>query len=78
MLIRLTDYLDKVSKGLSDEQIQTMLLSEHGGLKYLKPVYGKPQTFIAPDLIHPATFKNLELIPFYKLHDARYMIYWRY
>jgi DUF1680 family protein len=42
----------------------------------LKPVNGKPQTFIAPDLISPAKFKNLELIPFYKLHDARYMIYW--
>ncbi|WPU91891.1 glycoside hydrolase family 127 protein [Mucilaginibacter sabulilitoris] len=44
--------------------------------KYLKPVNGKDQTFTAPDLISPASYKNLELIPFYKLHDARYMIYW--
>lgn len=44
--------------------------------KYLKTVSGKPQTFTAPELISPAAFKNLELIPFYKLHDARYMIYW--
>ena len=44
---------------------------------YVKPVYGKPQTFTASDLIYPANYKNLELIPFYKLHDARYMIYWR-
>ncbi len=44
---------------------------------YVKPVSGKLQTFIAPDLISPANYKNLELIPFYKLHDARYMIYWR-
>jgi DUF1680 family protein len=44
---------------------------------YLKPVPGKAQTFIAPELISPAAFKNLELIPFYKLHDARYMIYWQ-
>ncbi len=44
--------------------------------KYLEPVNGKPQTFTAPDLIRPAKYKNLELIPFYKLHDARYMIYW--
>jgi DUF1680 family protein len=43
---------------------------------YLKPVKGKPQTFIAPALIEPDKFKNLELIPFYKLHDARYIIYW--
>ena len=44
--------------------------------KYLKAVDGMPQTFIAPELITPAKFKNLELMPFYKLHDARYMIYW--
>lgn len=44
--------------------------------KYLKPVNGKDQTFTAPGLINPASYKNLELIPFYKLHDARYMIYW--
>lgn len=44
--------------------------------KYLKPVDGKPQTFTAPELISPAKYSNLELIPFYKLHDARYMIYW--
>lgn len=44
--------------------------------KYLKSVPRKAQTFIAPELITPAKFKNLELIPFYKLHDARYMIYW--
>lgn len=44
--------------------------------KYLKPVKGKDQTFTAAELISPAKFKNLELIPFYKLHDARYMIYW--
>ncbi|WP_373459100.1 DUF4986 domain-containing protein [Pedobacter sp. W3I1] len=44
--------------------------------KYLKPVPGKLQTFTAPGLIGPAAFKNLQLIPFYKLHDARYMIYW--
>ncbi|HVY73553.1 MAG TPA: glycoside hydrolase family 127 protein [Puia sp.] len=44
---------------------------------YLKPVAGKPQTYTAPGLIHPAEFGSLELIPFYKLHDARYVIYWK-
>jgi len=43
---------------------------------YVKPVKGKPQTFTAPDLISPLAFKQLELIPFYKLHDSRYVIYW--
>ena len=43
----------------------------------IKPVAGKPLTFNASELIHPSHFQNLELIPFYKLHDARYMIYWQ-
>lgn len=55
-----------------------VLVSNNANLaNYLKPVDGKPQTFIAPELINPAMYKNLELIPFYKLHDARYMIYWK-
>ncbi|SEO57863.1 hypothetical protein SAMN05192574_109156 [Mucilaginibacter gossypiicola] len=54
-----------------------VLASNQANLQnYLKPVAGKPQTFVAPELISPAKFKNLQLIPFYKLHDARYMIYW--
>lgn len=45
--------------------------------KYLQGVVGKPQTFVAPDLIYPVAFKNLQLIPFYKIHDSRYVIYWK-
>jgi hypothetical protein len=26
--------------------------------------------------VHPAGYKNIELVPFYKVHGARYMIYW--
>jgi hypothetical protein len=43
----------------------------------LKLVKGKNLTFSAADLIWPKKFRNLELIPFYKLHDSRYMIYWQ-
>lgn len=41
------------------------------------PVKGKSQTFKASNLIYPAAKKNLELIPFYKLHDSRYIVYWQ-
>lgn len=57
-----------------------LLVTKNGSdelVRYLQAVAGKPQTFVAPDLITPAAFKDLELIPFYKLHDARYIIYWR-
>ncbi len=41
------------------------------------PVAGKPLTFTAASLIRPDSFAQLELIPFFRLHDARYMMYWR-
>lgn len=54
-----------------------LALDEPNLERFLKPVEGRPQTFVAPDLIIPSTYKNLELIPFYRVHDARYMIYWQ-
>lgn len=44
---------------------------------YIKTVSGKPFTFTAAELIYPDRFKKLELIPFYKLHDSRYILYWQ-
>jgi hypothetical protein len=41
----------------------------------IEPVKGKPLTFKAPDLIRGAD-RNLELIPFFRLHDSRYVVYW--
>lgn len=43
----------------------------------IKPVSHKNLTFTATNLIYPAAKKNLELIPFYKIHNARYIIYWQ-
>ena len=37
-----------------------------------------PLTFQASNLIHQEKYKNLDLVPFYKLHDTRYTIYWPY
>ena len=28
------------------------------------------------DIVQPAAFQNLELIPFYEIHEARYIVYW--
>lgn len=43
----------------------------------IRPVAGKPLTFTASALIRPETFRDLELVPFFRVHDARYMMYWR-
>jgi len=36
----------------------------------------RPMVFNASALIHQEKFKNLKLVPFYTIHDARYMVYW--
>jgi uncharacterized protein len=36
----------------------------------------RPLSFIMPDIIYPTDNSNLTLIPFFEIHEARYMIYW--
>lgn len=46
-------------------------------IRRLKPVPGQPLTFTAPGLIQGRPDADrLQLIPFFRLHDARYMVYW--
>jgi DUF1680 family protein len=40
-------------------------------------VPGQPLTFTARDLIQPRAARDLRLVPFFRVHDARYMMYWR-
>ncbi len=47
-------------------------------VKKFKPVPGQPMTFTAPGLIQGKDAASLRLIPFFRLHDSRYMIYWPY
>lgn len=51
--------------------------SQNNPALQLKPVKNKPLYFTAANLIYPSSFKNLVLQPFYTIHDARYMVYWR-
>lgn len=41
-----------------------------------KPVPGMPLTFVAPGLVRGAAADATRFIPFFRLHDARYMLYW--
>lgn len=42
---------------------------------YVKPVENKKLTFTISNIIYPEKYKNIELIPFFSIHEARYMIY---
>ncbi len=44
-------------------------------LTAVAPVPGKPLTFTLSGL-KPEKYETMELIPFYRLHESRYMIYW--
>lgn len=52
-------------------------LKEADIVRRFKPVPGQPLTFTAPGLIQGGKgAENLQLIPFFRLHDSRYMLYW--
>lgn len=41
----------------------------------MQPVPGKPMCYTVPGLFK-APYENLELEPFFRIHDSRYMMYW--
>ena len=41
----------------------------------IQRIPGKGLTFSAAEVIYPSKFENLEFIPFYKIHDSRYVVY---
>ncbi|WP_229415720.1 DUF6805 domain-containing protein [Pseudoduganella armeniaca] len=47
-------------------------------LHRFKPVPGQPLTFTAPGLVQGPNAAGLRLIPFFRLHDSRYMVYWQH
>jgi hypothetical protein len=47
-------------------------------VKKFKAVKGEPMTFTAPGLIQGGGAADMKLIPFFRLHDSRYTIYWPY
>jgi DUF1680 family protein len=47
-------------------------------LRRFRPVKGKPLTFTAPGLVHGAAGSATEFIPFFRLHESRYTMYWQH
>ena len=55
-----------------------MLVGERARMAgHVQPLSGEPLVFTAPALIRPRAFAGLRLEPFFRVHDARYMAYWR-
>ncbi|MEW7850875.1 glycoside hydrolase family 127 protein [Massilia aurea] len=47
-------------------------------IRRFKPVAGKPLTFTAPGLVHGADGPATEFVPFFRLHESRYTMYWQH
>lgn len=61
---------------ISKEEAPVMIIDNDDWTKKIMPVKNEPLTFKMKDLLHPESANELTLIPFYHLHDARYIIYW--
>jgi DUF1680 family protein len=58
------------------EKAPILVTSDKDFASSIEPVKGKPLTFKYNGTMEPESFKGLELVPFYTVHEARYMIYW--
>jgi DUF1680 family protein len=66
-----TNQLDFVKVG--DPQVPVFVSDKSSLLKHVKPVSGQPLTFRSRNLGKP---EDVTLVPYYKLDDQRYSIYW--
>ncbi|MBO9729739.1 MAG: glycoside hydrolase family 127 protein [Chitinophaga sp.] len=57
--------------------VAPVLKLDHPGPVSLQPG-GHPLEFTAGDLVSQPAFRQLKLVPFYRVHDTRYMLYWPY
>ncbi|NCU03601.1 MAG: glycosyl hydrolase, partial [Chitinophagaceae bacterium] len=60
------------------EEAPMIVTADKNSITSLQPVKGKALTYTAASLVYPAKYKDLQLVPFYTIHDSRYMLYWRY
>jgi DUF1680 family protein len=58
------------------EAAPTFIASSRDFMKRFRPVKGKTLTFTAPGLVQGGAGSATEFIPFFRLHDSRYMVYW--
>jgi DUF1680 family protein len=58
------------------ESAPTFVSNSKDFLGKFQPVPGKPLTFKAPGLVQGGAGSATVFIPFFRLHDARYMLYW--
>lgn len=60
------------------DEAAMVIAPDSGFVAELQPVPDQPLTFRAGGILRAANGEGLQLEPFYRLHDTRYQLYWRY
>ncbi|KQQ40182.1 glycosyl hydrolase [Duganella sp. Leaf126] len=60
------------------ESAPTLVSDTRAFMDRFVPVPGRPLTFTAPGLVQGKNVDQVVFMPFFRLHDARYMLYWPY
>jgi uncharacterized protein len=58
------------------ETSPAIVTSEKDFSGWIKPVEGKPLNFKIDNILDYGEKTDLTLIPFFQVHDSRYIIYW--
>ncbi|MDG5766366.1 glycoside hydrolase family 127 protein [Balneolales bacterium ANBcel1] len=59
------------------ENMPMLVIDDDDWAQRITPFEGEPLGFDISELIYPQEEQGMSLIPFYRLHDARYIVYWQ-
>ena len=62
---------------ISREEAPMLIIDNENWQQSIIPAGDEPFAFNFNGLLYPESANTLKLIPFYRLHDARYIIYWQ-
>jgi hypothetical protein len=60
------------------EQAPVLVSDSSAFANRFRPVPGRPLTFTAPGLVQATQSGPTTFVPFFRVHDARYVVYWPY
>jgi DUF1680 family protein len=58
------------------EEAPVIVTNDKNWITEVRAIPGKSLTFSLPSSVYPAKYSGLQLVPFFLVHDRRYMIYW--
>ncbi|TWT75659.1 Non-reducing end beta-L-arabinofuranosidase [Posidoniimonas polymericola] len=71
--------MDHIASGelMPADQVPVVVAEEGELAALVEPVPDAPNAFTLAAAVRPNSFDRLQLVPFFQVHDARYMLYWQ-